>query len=307
MTSTPPTATKPPSPPKVNKPPVSPKAHKPGPAVRTRKTFTVAAWDGSKSGETIVIYGKSGIGKNSLARLAPKPVFVGFDPGGKKILRPDGTPVDYIPEVRTVDDLLDLLSQPRVFDPFETLVIDNATKLEEIAEPYVCANYQKAKGGRAQHFRDFGWDGAPHMLDVFRKILAACDPIVEAGKNIVWLAQAGHKTVENPEGADYLEAGPSLIHQKHASVRDQMCQWADHVFRIGYLDVKVDAAKDATVGKVSSTDMTRAVYTGGAMHYIAKSRPIRGLHLPPVISFDSPDDDTLWRGIADPSIFTTEE
>lgn len=303
MTTKPPTSGKPP---KANKPPAAPKINKPGPATRAKKTFEVVAWDASGHGEKIVLYGKSGVGKTTLASLAPKPVFIGLDDGGRKILRPDGTPLQCISGVTSVPDLLDLLRQPSIFDPFDTVVLDNLTKLEEVAESYVVENYRTTKGQKVTSYRGFGWDGPPHMLDTFRLILNEFDPIVARGKNVVLLAQVGHKTVENPDGADYLEAGPALTHQKHASIRDQVCQWADHVFRLGYLDMKVEVHEGAKTGKVTSADATRAVYCGGAQHFIAKSRPIRGLHLPPVISFEGLADDTLWQGIADPSIFGEE-
>jgi hypothetical protein len=302
-------STKPPPKPKAKAPkPASPKATKPGSSTASRptKSFSVDAWDASDHGEKIILYGKSGIGKTTIAGLSEDPVFIGLDDGGRKIVDSDGKPLACVSGVESVYDLRDALSQKGLFDGYKTIVIDNLTKLQEVAEPYVVDNFKTSKGGKASTFRGFGWDGPAHMVDVFRLILSDLDRLVAQGKTIVCLAQLGDKQVANAGGHDYLEEGPALLHQRHASVRDLVCQWADHVLRLGYLDMQVEMVEGSKVGKVSAGDATRAVFCGDAQHFIAKSRPIKGLHLPAVISFEDPTDDTLWRGIEDPTIFVDD-
>lgn len=294
--------------PAAKKPPVKkPTGSKPAKAERPRKSFSVASWDASSHGEKIVLYGKSGIGKTTLASMAPDPVFIGLDDGGRKVTKPDGTALDCIPDVRSVYDLRDALTQQGLFDGYKSLIIDNLTILEEVAEPYVVDNYTTSKGAKVSTFRGFGWDGPAHLLDTYRLILSDLDRLVEQGFNIVALAQLGDKPAANAAGYDYLEEGPSLLHQRHASVRDKVCQWADHVLRVAYLDMQVEKDEGSKVGKVTSGDATRAVFTGGEQHYIAKSRPVKGMHLPSVISFDSPDDSSLWDGFANPAMFYEDQ
>jgi len=84
-----------------------------------------------------------------------------------------------------------------------------------------------------------------------------------------------------------------LYHSANASDRTEVCEWSDHVFRIGYdFNVTKENVK-ARAGKVTGGDM-RAIFTQGPLHFVAKSRPVNGYRLPPAISFESPEDDTIW-------------
>ena len=90
--------------------PVPPKpgaATRPKPTANTSaKTFRIEKWDGTKSGEKIIIYGDHGRGKTTLASMAPKPVFIGLDDGGRKLHHPiTGEQLNYIPDVETFEDV----------------------------------------------------------------------------------------------------------------------------------------------------------------------------------------------------------
>ena len=52
------------------------------------KTFQVKTWSGDKEGEKVIAYADSGMGKTTLASMAPSAVFIGLDDGGRKILNP---------------------------------------------------------------------------------------------------------------------------------------------------------------------------------------------------------------------------
>ena len=81
----------PPSPVAKKKPPLAPppKPVAPPPiAKRVPKTFAVEEWQGDIEGEKIIIHGKYGMGKTTLATMAPAPVFIGLDDGGRKLKDP---------------------------------------------------------------------------------------------------------------------------------------------------------------------------------------------------------------------------
>lgn len=274
-----------------------PSAGRQSPAQRAAKTFAVAKYVKGAEGQKTVIYAATGMGKTSLASTAPTPVFLAFDDGARLITNPKtGEHVDMVPGLTSFNDLRDALHQRSLFPDKCTIVIDTVTKVEAIAEPYIFENYP-IKGGRASHMRAYGWDGPGHQVDVIRLLLADLDPHVAAGRNVLILAQQGQITIPNSEGVDYLQDGPKLQHTKQYSSRMELCEWADHVLRIGYQDFEVRLDSDkAKVGKVNGS-MTRAVFAGGAAHYLAKTRPIDGKRLPPVISFATADDDSLWQMI----------
>lgn len=291
-TSKPPTTKSKPVIPKT-KPIAAPKSHTP-------KTFSVKPWTDEDEGDKIIIYGKSGIGKTTLAAMADNSIFIGLDDGGRKIRNPKtNEPIAAISGIETYQDVRDALHQKDLFEPGQSVVIDTGTKLEELASTHIVETvpYQ---GNKVTSFRKYGWDGDRYLLDHYRLILTDLDALVRKGTNVIILAQLAQVTIANAEGVDYFEDGPKLQHRKDCSVRTEVIEWADHVIRLGYLDF--EAKKDdvkAKAGKVVSNDATRAVFTGGAQHFIAKSRPVlknrsEPYRIPPVISFADVDDSSLW-------------
>lgn len=295
--SAPPAA--PAAPPKA---PPSPRATPATSRTREAKTFSISRWDNSSEGEKIVLYGKSGIGKSTLASMAPGAVFIGIDDGGRQIVHPKtGERLRKIDGVESHADLRDAISQvPSLLSTGETLVIDTVTKAEANFNQHIIETVKTSSGQNVSNFRQYGWDGDRHVLDCGRELMGDLDLIVRKGINVVLLSQLGQIKVANAEGLDYLEDGPKLQHRNDCSFRTELIEWSDHCFRIGYLDFAVtkDDAK-AKAGKVSSSDATRAVFTGGAQHFIAKSRPVSKNRqtpytVPSVISFGDQADDSLW-------------
>jgi hypothetical protein len=260
------------------------------------KTFTIKPYEDGVEGEKITLYSKTGGGKTTLAAMAPNAVFIGLDDGARKIVNSmTGEKVNTVPGIEGFQDLRDALHQRDLFAPDATIVIDTVTRLEALMEPYIFQHY-KQQGKTVTAMRGYGWDGPAHVLDCFRLLLSDLDAHVRVGRNVVLLAQLGQITVANAEGVDYLEDGPRLVHNKQYSVRNEVVEWSDHVLRIGYLDMAVEKdSNNAKVGKVQSNDATRAIYAGGAMHYVAKSRPIGDKRLPACISFAHQADNTLWN------------
>ncbi len=285
--------------PTINKPPTSPvKSHIP-------KTFAISSWTGANEGEKIVIFAKSGGGKTTLASMAPNAVFIGVDDGGRKIVNPlTGQHVNVIQGITSFQDIRDALHQTSLYAPDSTIVIDTLTKAESMAEPYIFEHY-KVNNASVSSMRKYGWDGPAHQLEVMRLLLSDLDAHIRAGRSAVLLSQLAQIRVANAEGLDYLEDGPKLQHNNQYSSRTEVCEWADHVFRIGYVDFNVQRdTEKSKVAKVTSSDTTRAVFTGGAQHFIAKTRPVtrnrtEPYSLPPVISFSAKNDNSLWQMVFD--------
>ncbi|KKK93837.1 hypothetical protein LCGC14_2688870, partial [marine sediment metagenome] len=146
----------------------------------------------------------------------------------------------------------------------------------------------------------YGWnDGSSHVLDAFRLILQDLDALVRRGVNIGLICQEQSVSISNPEGQDYLQACPRLHHDRQYSSMLETCEWADHVFRISYLNSAIVAEGERIAGKVASHDTTRAIYIGGAMDHRAKSRTLNRFvgeegELIDCVSFENPADSTLW-------------
>lgn len=260
---------------------------KPRPGKTPPKTFTIEKWDGSKSGEKILIYADHGMGKTTLASMAPSPVFIGLDDGGRKLHNPiTGKQLNHIPDVETFEDVRNALDACLTLD-CETVVIDTVTELELLAEPYTFETVPLPKSAARKNLEGYGYGkGNKHKYDTMRLPLLNCDKLVNAGKNVIVLAQLGCSKRTNDISEGYVKEGPQLFHSDSGtSIQNLWCRWADHIFRITPQSVIVPDGKKKAVG-----DATRVINTVGGLSYDAKSRTLDD----PVISFSTKDDDSLW-------------
>lgn len=265
------------------------------------KTFKVQPWTGEGEGEKIVGYSDTGMGKTTLFSMMPDPIFIGLDDGGRRIINPKTRkPINFIPGVVTYDDVRTALQQPNLFPEGSSCVIDTFTLFERISEQHVLETVEKSKGGKAKNIKSYGWnDGSSHVLDAIRLILQDLDALIRRGVNVGLICQEQATSISNPEGIDYLQACPRLHHDRQYSTMLEVCAWADHVFRIGYLNAAVRQEGERVTGKVVSQDSTRAIYITGAMDYRAKSRTLHKFvseegESIECVSFKSPDDASLW-------------
>ena len=283
----PPPASKKPSLPKGPKAPPTPQTLQ-----RAVKHFKVRGWSGDGEGEKILVSGRSGMGKTTLAGMAPSPVFIGVDDGARKIRGRNGEVLMAVEGIEDFQDIRDAVRTPSLFKGHKTLVLDTVTKAEAMAEPYLFEHYKHEKGHKVSSIEGYGWGkGYKHLQDAMRLLLQDLDGLVKQGINVILIAQESSVVVANAGGLDFLQSGPKLYQGKSVSVRADYCEWADHVLRIAHLETHVTGEKDATVGKISGEHTMRAIFTREARHFFAKSRTLTE----PIISFESPTDDSLWQ------------
>lgn len=283
--------------PSLPPPPVA-KVAAPKPGTSPKKTFTIKEWTDEGQGTKICIYGPEGMGKTTLASMAPRPVFIGLDDGGRKIRNPKtGKPVQVVAGLDSFADLRDVSRFPDLIRSGQTVVIDTITKAQALAEEYTFATVMGPQNTRAKSLEDYGYGkGYRFLMESMRLLLSDLDGLVRRGVNILLLAQQGQGTVSNLEGTDYLIDCPKLHNMKSGEgVRAEVCEWCDHVFRIGHPDLSVfKANKDAQKGKASGST-ERIIYTKKEVYFAAKSRPVNGQSLPDTITFSEPGDDSLWQ------------
>jgi hypothetical protein len=292
-------------PPPKKLPPKMPAA--PAAPVHHAKTFKVEAWDGAGEGQKIILYAASGKGKTTLASMAPAPVFIGLDDGGRMVRNPiTGEPIRRVPGIATFQDVRDALHQTGLFADARTIVIDTGTILELLAIQHVLDTIPHEKGGKVSHLDDYGYGkGYNHLFDTMRLIFQDLDGQVRQGKNVVVLCQQCPIVIANTAGANYLQDGPKLYSpgpdsKQSFTVRGFACEWADHVFKIDYSDQRVVGARTETdrggkikehAGKITGSTV-RAIYTMPTdPSFFAKTRTL----VDPVFPFESPKDDTIWQ------------
>lgn len=212
--------------------------------------------------QRILLYGPGGIGKSSLAALTPQPVFLDIERGTREI---------DVPRIDTIETFSDLRAclQSSALDGFATVVIDSATKAEELAVAHALATIPHEKGHRVSSLEGYGFGkGLSHVYDTFLLLLSDLDKQVRAGRNVILVAHDCVADAPNPVGEDFIRYEPHLQSPKSgkASIRNRVVQWADHVLFIGY-DVIASEGKGKGTG-------TRTIWPVERPDHVAKSRSI---------------------------------
>ena len=199
------------------------------------------------TGHRMVLYGPGGIGKTTLAATAPGPVA----------------------GASTWQDIRDALHAPG-WDEIKTIVIDSATRAEELAVAHTIATVPHEKREIViRGIEDYGFGkGYSHVFDTFLTLLGDLDQHTRAGRHVILICHDCTNTVPNPHGDDWLRYEPRLQcpSSGKAAIRLRVREWADHVLFLGY-DVDVREGKGTGSG-------TRTIYPCELPHCMAKSRTI---------------------------------
>ena len=232
--------------------------------------------------QRIVIYGPGGIGKSSLAALAPSPVFLDLELGTRDL---DVKRVDGIESFADVRDCM----HSDVLTGFASIVSDTATRVEELAVAHTLATVTNDRNERMANIEAYGFGkGYQHVYDTYLLFLQDLDQHVRAGRNVLLLCHDCINDVPNPVGENYIRFEPRLQSPKSgkASIRHRVIEWADHVLFVGY-DVSATKAGKGIGGG------TRTIWPTERPDHIAKSRTLPASPLP----YTSPDDGAVWAAI----------
>lgn len=237
------------------------------------KTPTVFTKPGATvRGERIVLFGSGGIGKTSLATLAPGPVAVfDLDESLDVLAKTQELPDDLtIVPASSWAELRGTLRDMALWTGIQTIIIDSGTKAEEWDIAHVLENVPKEKGGKCKHVEDYGFGkGLTYIYEEYMNLLCDLDAHCRAGRHVVLICHDCTATVPNPEGEDFLRFEPRLQSPNSGknSIRLRVKEWADHLIFIG-LDQSVD---DSGRRKTSGT---RTIYPCEKAHCMAKSRTL---------------------------------
>jgi hypothetical protein len=256
------------------------------PAPKARVSFSKIP-DGT--GHRVVAYGPGGIGKTTLAATAPGPVaFFDLDDSLPR-LRSSFAESDLKLDVRLIEgitnwqDVRDALHAAG-WDDMRTIVIDSATRAEELAVAHTIATVPHDKKDIViRRIEDYGYGkGFQHVYDTFLTLLGDLDQHTRAGRHVILICHDCTNTVPNPSGEDWLRYEPRLQcpSSGKAAIRLRVREWADHVLFLGY-DIDVRDGKGTGSG-------TRTIYPCELPHCMAKSRTIADPL--PLTKFDT----SLW-------------
>lgn len=220
----------------------------------------------SERGQRIGIYGPGGVGKTSLAALAPGPVaFIDVE----KSLGLLGLDVPEVGGIETFADVLAAVNGDG-WDSVKTIVMDSMTKLEEMATAHVLATIKHEKGQAVARIEDYGYGkGYQFIYETMLGLFANLERHIYAGRNVILIAHDCISSVPNPAGEDWIRYEPRLQapNSGKSSVRLRFREWLDNLFFIGY-DVATKDKKGFGCG-------TRTIYPTEQPHCMAKSRTIQ--------------------------------
>lgn len=190
-------------------------------------------------GHRIGVFGPGGIGKTTLAATAPGPVgFIDLD-DSLPILLPSLGELDVrrVAGITGWQDMRDALHSGG-WDDVHTIVIDSATKAEELALGWTLKNVRHEKDGVViRRIEDYGFGkGYQHLYETFLQLLGDLDAHVRAGRHVVLILHDCTANVPNPKGDDYIRWEPRLQNPSSgkASIRLRVREWLDHLLYLGY-------------------------------------------------------------------------
>lgn len=256
--------------------PPAPKATTTTPIASAKQTtVTFGKIQKGTSGDRVVLYGPGGIGKTTLACSMPGPVaFFDLDESLDKLLpsleeREVSENVVPIQGITTWQGIRDALHSTG-WDSIKTIVIDTATKAEELALAWMYENI-KNNGAVCSRLEDYGYkSGYRHLFDTYSLLLSDLDAHARAGRNVVLICHDCSAKVPNPQGQDWIRYEPRLAQDdKFCQLRFRVKEWADHVLAFIY---DVNVGKD---GKGQGCG-TKTVYASELPHCMAKSRTAQG-------------------------------
>lgn len=230
---------------------------------------------------SIMIYGVPGVGKSTLAKYAPNPVFINLENG---IARIDCART---PHLRSWNEFFSAMKWAKTCD-YKTIVIDTMGALENLltAEILKEVNEGKDKAFHAQSLADkdafpYGAGGAI-LRSKWGLVVSMIEVLQASGKNVVCVAHETIHKVQNPDGEDYDRYAPN-IHKKSV---DFLVANMDAVFFCKHERVMRQKEAFAKTVKFAQDTGKRVIQTTEKVTALAKNR----FDLPSSMPFSKPED-----------------
>lgn len=226
----------------------------------------------------ILIYGPHGIGKNTFASAAPKPVLINIEDG-----QPDGLGVPSFPRATSFADLMDAVTVLYNEEhDYQTLIIDSLDWAETLFHQEAIRRNNEANPNKPwATIEDAGYGkGYILALDPLRELLEGTNALRnDKGMAIIFTAHAEVRRFDSPEVEPFDRYQIKLHKQAGALVQE-------HVDMVLFANFKTSTTKAEVGGKKTVTRGVggghRVIYTEERPAFLAKNRH----RLPPELPLD---------------------
>lgn len=227
----------------------------------------------------ILIYGEGGVGKSSLAAKMPKPLFIEGEAGAIRLnvnraffdKKADRIHPNSWEELNgRIDEIANAVDSKRKL-PFESLVLDGFSAMEQLCVAYVCAQNKwpalSAAGygkGEVAHYAE--------MRKFLRKIERIWSPAApgERGINVAFICHVTEaRYTDNQTGAEYRRQAPGLTTAKNADVAGMIYGWCDAAL---YAAKKIDIARNNETKRSFGIGGEHVMHTKLSAGHLAKCR-----------------------------------
>lgn len=260
-----------------------PAAGPPPPQAVQENTLRIGHGRKLKAGQRIGLYGPGGIGKSTLASLAPGVRFVDLEDSTNMLDVRRIEPV--VPGPWTWEMFMFAIKNPNFWHDAQTVAIDTMTAAEELASDFVMRTYDvDREKSSSPSIEQYGYGkGYVYVYEQMLLLLQALDAHVRAGRNVLLIMHDCTAKIPNPASDDYIRYETRLQSPAtgKSSVRHRVKEWLDHLFFLSY-DTVVQKGKAKGSG-------TRTIYTQERSWYMAKSRSLTGSFV-----YNSQTDNSIW-------------
>ncbi len=254
------------------KPPLPRSSSRPPPATApaAAKKFSFGTIEPAKA-MRIGLFGPGGIGKTCEACRAPEPVAIFDFDGSLPVLKPSLGDLDIrlVEGVSSWSDFRDALHDKPMWKDIRSIVIDSATRAEQLAIAHTLANVKNEKNQAVTSIESYGYGkGFRHVFETFLPLLADLDQHVRDGRNVILSMHECTANVPNPDGEDFLRWEPRLQAQNNGNILLAVKEWLDHLLCIRF-DIAVNESGKAT------GNGSRTIYPIESAVHMAKSRSLK--------------------------------
>lgn len=227
----------------------------------------------------VLIYGEGGVGKSSLAAKMPKPLFIEGEAGGIRLNVPrvifdkkeDRVHPQSWEELNGRVDEIATAAESRRKLPFETLVLDGFSAMEQLCVAYVCAQNKWGALGAA----GYGKGEVAHYAEM-RKFLRKIERIWSShepgsrGVNVAFICHVSEaRYTDNESGSEYKRQVPGLTTAKNADVSGMFYGWCDAVL---YCEKQITIARNNETKRAFGVGGEHVMHTKLSAGHLAKCR-----------------------------------